>query len=240
MVELKNTKSFVLERNGEKDGFGERFGLEIPEGTLIFLEGEEGSGKSIFFQRFCYGFLTSGHSCTYISTQYSVKSFLRQTASVGYDTRNFLMSGKLFFISTEVTLAETKPRDTFLNGLISTKKIYDQSIIFIDSLSTLLNESLNKDNLMDLTNFINRIRGSGKNIFISANPNDWDESIHKKFQTICDLHFRVARESMPGIGLVYNVYLNKFSGARHRYEPSTCFAVQPGSGLAIETSGVAF
>ena len=240
MAEMKNTKSLVLVRNGEKDGFGERFGQEIPDGTLVFLEGEEGSGKSIFFQRFCYAFLTQGVTCTYISTQYSVKSFLRQTASVGYDTRNFLMSGKLFFISTEVTLAETKPRDTFLDALISTKKIYDQDVIFIDSLSTLLNESLKKDNLMELTNFINRLRGSGKIIFVSGNPHDWNDEIHKTFQMICDVHFRVARESMPGIGLVYNIYLNKFNGARHRYEPTTCFAVQPGSGLAIETSGVAF
>lgn len=240
MTELSNTKSLVLERNGEKDGFAERFGQEIPNGTLVFLEGKEGSGKSIFCQRFCYGFLSQGHSCTYISTQYSVKSFLRQTASVGYDMRNFLMSGKIFFISTEVTLAETKPRHTFLDGLCNTKKIYDQSVIFIDSLSTLLNESLSRDNLMDLTNFLNRIRGSGKIIIVSANPNDWSDDIHKTFQTLSDIHFRVARESMPGIGLVYNIYLNKFNGARHRYEASTCFAVQPGSGLAIETSGVAF
>ena len=57
MPDLKTSKSLVLERNGEKDGFAERFGLEIPNGSLIFFEGMEGSGKSIFFQRFCYAFL---------------------------------------------------------------------------------------------------------------------------------------------------------------------------------------
>jgi archaeal flagellar protein FlaH len=240
MTDLKTSKSLVLERNGEKDGFGERFGQEIPNGSLIFFEGQEGSGKSIFFQRFCYSFLVQNFSCTYISTQYSVKSFLRQTASVGYPVRKYIMSGNLFFISTEVTLAEPKPRHTFLDALISTKKIFDQSIIFIDSLSTLLNESLNRNNLVDLTSFLNRIKGSGKIIFVSANPNDWDKEIHKTFQMASDIHFRVAREQMPGIGLVYNVYLNKFNGAKYRYEATTCFAVQPGTGLTVETSGVAF
>ena len=38
-------KSLILERNGEKDGFGERFGRNIPTGSLIFLEGKEGTGK---------------------------------------------------------------------------------------------------------------------------------------------------------------------------------------------------
>ena len=240
MTDISKTKSLVLERNGEKDGFGERFGQEIPDGSLIFLEGKEGAGKSIFCQRFSYSFLLQGYSCTYISTQYSVKSYLRQTASVGYDIRKYLMGGKLFFISTEVTLAEPKPRRTFLDGLTTTKKIFDPDIIFIDSLSNLLNESLNKKNLIDLTSFFNRLRGSGKIIMITANPNDWEKEIHSTFQMNCDIHYRVAQENMPGIGLVYRFYIEKFNGARSRYEPSTTFKVQPGSGLTIETSGVAF
>jgi archaeal flagellar protein FlaH len=240
MSELKTMKSLVLERNGEKDGFAERFGLAIPDGSLIFLEGKEGSGKSIFCQRFCYGFLLQGHTCSYISTQYTVKSFLRQTASVGYDTRKFLMSGKLFFISTEVTLAETLPKNTFMEGLTTTKKIYDPDIVFVDSLSTLLRESLNRNNIVDLTSFFNRLKGSGKIIFVTANPNEWDKDIHSTFQMISDVHYRVSRESMPGIGLINNFYIEKFNGAAHRYDATTTFSVQPGAGLTIETSGVAF
>ena len=57
---------------------------------------------------------------------------------------------------------------------------------------------------------------------------------------ICDINFKVTRESMPGIGIVHNIYLEKFNGARHRFEPLTTFSVKPGTGLAIETSGVAF
>ena len=240
MNELRKTKSLVLERNGEKDGFAERFGQVIPDGSLVFLEGKTGAGKSIFCQRFGYGFLSQGYTCTYISTQYSVKNFLRQTASVGYDTRNFLMSGKLFFISTEVTLAEPKPKETYLDSLLTTKKIFDPEIIFIDSLSTLLSESLNEDNLMDLTSFINRLKGSGKTLIVTANPSDWSEEIHSTFQMISDIHYRVAQENMPGIGLVYQFYIEKFNGAQNKYEASTTFKVQPGSGLTIETSGVAF
>ncbi len=240
MADISKTKSLILERNGEKDGFAERFGQEIPDGSLIFLEGKEGAGKSIFCQRFSYSFLLQGYSCTYISTQYSVKSFLRQTASVGYDTRKYLMGGKLFFISTEVTLAEPKPKHTFLDALTTTKKLFDPEIIIIDSLSSLLNESLNKKNLIDLTSFFNRLKGSGKILMITANPNDWDKDIHSTFQMNCDIHYRVAQENMPGIGLVYRFYIEKFNGARSRYEPSTTFKVQPGSGLTIETSGVAF
>jgi archaeal flagellar protein FlaH len=235
-----SSKSIVLERKGEKDGFAQRFGKAIPDGSLVFIEGKEGTGKSIFCQRFCCSFLVNGHTCSYISTQFTIKSFLRQTASVGYDVRKHLMRGKLFFISTEVMLAETLPKETFLDGLTTTKKLFDPEIIVIDSLSTLLNKSLNMDNLVDLTSFFNRLTGSGKIIIVTGNPNEWPAEIHNAFKMICDINFKVTRESMPGIGIVHNIYLEKFNGARHRFEPLTTFSVKPGTGLAIETSGVAF
>ena len=233
-------KSIILERKGERDGFAQRFGKAIPDGSLVFIEGKEGAGKSIFCQRFCFSFLVNGHTCSYISTQYTIKSFLRQTASVGYSTRKHLMRGKLFFISTEVMLAETLPKETFLEGLTTTEKLFQPEIIVIDSLSTLLNKSLNMDNLADLTSFFNRLAGSGKIIIVTGNPNEWPAEIHNAFKMICDINFKVTRESMPGIGIVHNIYLEKFNGARHRFEPLTTFSVKPGTGLAIETSGVAF
>jgi flagellar protein FlaH len=233
-------KSLILERKGEKDGFAERFGKEIPDGSLIFIEGKEGTGKSIFCQRFCFSLLKNGSTCSYVSTQFTIKSFLRQTASVGYDMRKYLMTGKLFFISTEVMLAETKPKNTFLDRLITCKKIFDPEIIFIDSMSSLLIESLNENNLIDLTNFLNRLKGSRKILVVTANPNEWSNRINSSFQMFCDIHFKITRESLPGIGIVHNIYLEKYNGAKYKYEPLTTFSVRPGIGLTIETSGVAF
>ena len=54
---MVSAKSIVYERKGEKDGFAQRFGKEIPDGTLIFMEGKEGTGKSVFAQRFCASIL---------------------------------------------------------------------------------------------------------------------------------------------------------------------------------------
>ena len=233
-------KSIVLERKGEKDGFAQRFGQAIPDGSLVFMEGKEGTGKSVFCQRFCYSILKNGFTCSYVSTQYTIKSFLRQTASIGYDVRRYLMGGKLFFISTEVMLAETLPKETFLDGLLTCQKLFEPEVTFIDSISTLLNKSLNIDNLVDLTSFLNRLTGSGKIIIMTGNPNEWNEDIHNALKMVADVHFKITRESMPGIGVVHNIYLEKFNGARHRFEHLTTFSIKPGTGLAIETSGVAF
>ncbi len=237
---MPETKSLVLERKGEKDGLAERFGLEIPNGSLIFIEGKEGTGKSIFCQRFCASLLSNGFTCSYISTQFTIKKFLKQTASVGYDVRQYLMKSKFFFISTEVTLAETLPKNTYLDGLLTCRKVFDADAIFIDSLSTLLKESLSKDNLVELISFFNRLTGTGKIIFLTANPTEWLEEIHREFKLITDIHLRISRDHMPGIGMVHNIYVEKFNGARRKYEPMTTFSVRPGVGLTIESSSVAF
>ncbi|RLF35754.1 MAG: hypothetical protein DRN03_04700 [Thermoplasmata archaeon] len=237
---MRNYKSLVLERRGEKDGFDQRFGREIPDGSIMFIEGGAGSGKSILCQRLCYSFLKNGYTCSYVSTQFTVKSFLRQTASVGYDMKRYLMKGKLLFISTEVTLAETLPKETFFKGLITCKKLFEPDITFIDSLSTLLKDSLNKDNLVELTSFLNRLRGCGKIVILTANPEEWDGEIHRTFQTMADIHFVIKREPKPGLGIVHNIYIEKFNGARYKYEPVTTFSVRPGYGLTLETSSVAF
>ena len=150
------------------------------------------------------------------------------------------MEGKFFFISTEVTLAETKPTNTFLEGLMTARRLFEPDVVFIDSLSTLLKESLTKDNLVDLTSFFNRLTGSGKIIIFTANPNEWPDGIHNAFKMITDIHYKIAREAMPGVGIVHNVYVEKFNGAHKKYEPMTTFSVKPGTGLAIESSGVAF
>jgi len=229
-----------LERKGERDGFAVRFGGSFPDGSLVFLEGKESTGKSIFCMRFLKSILLNGHTCSYVSTQYTIKSFLRQTASVGYDVRNYLMQGKLFFISTEVMLAETLPKETYLDRLLTCKKIFEQDVVFIDSISTLLNKSLTVDKLIELSSFFNRLTGSGKIIVTTANPNEWSDEIHNSIKMNSDIFFKITRESMPGIGIVHNIYLEKFNGARKRFEPLTTFSVKPNTGLAIETSGVAF
>jgi len=237
---MEGAKSLILRRKGETDGFGERFGEEIPNGSLLFIEGKEGVGKSIFCQRFCASILENGYTASYVSTQFTIKHFLRQTASVGYDVRKFLMSGKFFFISTEVTLAETMPNTTYLEGLMTARKLFDPDVVFIDSLSTLLKASLTTSNFVDLTSFFNRLTGSGKIIIFTANPNEWDAEIHNRLKMITSIHYRIAREAMAGVGIVHNVYVEKFNGANKKYEPMTTFSVKPGTGLAIESSGVAF
>ena len=237
---MAKTKSLELDRDGMTDGFADKFGKEIPEGTIIFMEGTEGSGKSILCQRFCYSFLENGSTCSYLSTQFTVKSFIRQMSSIGYDVRKYLLKGKFFFLSTESILAESLPKATYLDKLFTCKKLFESEVIFIDSISTLLNESLTYNNLVDLLNFFNRWMGVGKILVLTANPNEWDAKIHQKFMLNSDMHFELNLANIPGIGVSHQIYLHKFNGALYRYSAATAFFVRPRVGMCIESTHVAF
>ena len=237
---MPKTKSMELVRDGITDGFAEKFGREISEGTTVFMEGTEGTGKSILCQRFCYSFLENGHTCSYLSTQFTVKSFIRQMSSLGYNVRKYLLKGQLFFISTKSILGENLPKETFLDKLFTCKKLFESEIIFIDSISTLLNESLNHENLGDLLNFFTRWMGVGKIIVLTANPNEWDQKNHQKFMLTSDMHFELALTNIPGVGVSHQIYLHKFTGAQYSYQHATAFFVKPKSGMCVESTHVAF
>lgn len=237
---MVKTMSMVLEKEGQTDGLAEKFGKEVPEGSLIFIEGTEGTGKSIICQRICYSFLKNGYTCSYLSTQFTVKNFVRQMASVSYNIKKFLLRGKLFYISTESILGETLPKEGFFEKLLDCKKLFDPEIIFIDSISTLLKESLNDTNMIDLFNFFNRWAGTGKIIVITANPNEWDPRIHQTFKLTSDVHFELALVNVPGVGQSNHIYVHKFNGARFKYQNSTAFSVRPGIGISLESTHVAF
>ena len=238
---MRKMKSMLLEKDGQTDGLGEKFGKELPEGTLVFVEGTEGTGKSILCQRLCYSFLANGYTCSYLSTQFTVKNFVRQMKSVSYDIKKHLLKGRLFFISTESILGETLDKTLFLDNLMEDcRKLFETEIIFIDSISTLLNESLNSNNVSDIFNFLNRLVGTGKIIVLTANPNEWDPKIHQMFMLTSDVHFELALINVPGIGLSNHINIHKFNGARFKYQNSTGFSVRPGIGVSLESTHVAF
>jgi flagellar protein FlaH len=233
-------KSMDLKRDGVSDGFAERFGMEIPEGTMVFIEGLEGSGKSILCQRLLIGFLKNRYTSSYLSTQFTVKSFVRQMSSLNYDIKKYLLKGDLFFISTECILAESLPKSTFLDKLYTCKRLFDSEIIFIDSISTLLNESLTIDNQVDLINFFNRWMGTGKILVLTANSKEWDTRIHQNFRLTSDMHFEISILDVPGLGETHQIHLHKFNGASYNYQTTTGFYVRPGVGMCIESTHVAF
>ena len=73
----------------------EKMGGGIPKGSLMLIEGQSASGKSVLAQQLTWGSLHDDHRVILYTTERSVSSQMRQMASLGLDALDFLLSRRL-------------------------------------------------------------------------------------------------------------------------------------------------
>ncbi len=82
-------------KTGVRD-IAEALGGGIHEGSLVLLEGESKTGKSVLCQHIAYGVLHSkGSPVAYYSTDYNSETLVAQMESMSLDTRHDLVTDRL-------------------------------------------------------------------------------------------------------------------------------------------------
>src|SRR3954465_10268249 len=75
------------------DEIDKKLGGGIPVGSLILVEGQSDSGKSVLVQQMIYGTLQGNFKATLFTSEDSVKSFLRQMQSLDKDVLDEMLLG---------------------------------------------------------------------------------------------------------------------------------------------------
>ncbi|MCH8108532.1 MAG: hypothetical protein IIB15_00240 [Chloroflexi bacterium] len=88
----KTKKAVVSTGNTEID---KKMGGGIPVGSMILIEGQSDSGKSVLTQQLIWGSLYDGIDAILYTTENTVKSFIRQMNSLSLDVTDFLLLGRL-------------------------------------------------------------------------------------------------------------------------------------------------
>jgi len=222
----------------EKDELGRSLGGGVPNSSIIVLQGEDGSGKSIVSQRIAYGLLRNGSSVSYVSTELDLPSFALQMRSVGYRIDEDILNDDLLFVPMFPFIGNSELSGDFLNRLLKTKEIFEKDVIIIDTLSFfILNDEINDQNIFKIIQFFKRLVNQDKTVIIALDPTN----INKRFLTIL-------KSVSDGI---LNVELKEFLGNLIRvvevlrYRRSTTvpttripFRVEPGIGIAIEVASL--
>ena len=68
----------------ETDSLADSLGLRLPNRSLIMLQGEVGSGKSLVSQRFVHGLLHNDVKVLVITTELTTRGWIEQMESIGY------------------------------------------------------------------------------------------------------------------------------------------------------------
>ena len=221
-----------------RDELDKKLGGGFPTGSLIVIDGEHGTGKSVLLQRIAYGLLENGHSVTFVSTQLTTRDFISQMYSLNFPILPYLASNKLLFISVYPLISDTKQGDFFFTKLMETKDLYNSDVLIIDTLSSIIKYNKDNQKVSDLVSFFKRITGTGKTIALSVNINDLSVDTLGVLRSSAHIYISTKQKTI-GDNIKQSIMVNKYLSAQEPYTTITNFRIVPKIGFIIEISSVA-
>ncbi|MCO6041332.1 ATPase domain-containing protein [Thermococcus alcaliphilus] len=219
------------------DELHRRLGGGIPSGSIILIEGDRGTGKSIFSQRLAYGFLRNDVSVSYVSTQLTTPEFINQMESLGYSVIPFLIKRKLLFVSLYPLLSSVSKREKFLPRFLSEERLWEKDVIIIDSLAPILPPKLNEDLLRQFTEHLKKLSALNKVIILTLSPNGIDPSTLSVLEEISTMLIRLQVKVFGG-DLKNSATIVKYNNAMGIFQKIIPFRVEPKAGFIVEIAAV--
>ncbi len=229
----KNTADY-LDISLERDELSRNLGGGLPRSSLILIEGEDGSGKSILAQRISYSLVKKDVSVTYISTELNTLTFAEQMASMDYDVTKEMLSGRLLFIPMFPLLGYTTLDPAFFDKLLTNKEVFRSEVIIIDTLSFLLiHNNLSYKESFNFISILKRFTSLGKTIIFCVDQTHLNETFLTLLRSVSDIYLSVAVNSFAG-QVVRVISVNRFKRPESAFVNKIPFKVEPGKGLTIE------
>lgn len=231
----------------DKDRVANSLGGGLPKRSIVLIEGESGSGKSVWLQRFTKGISEEGHTVTYVSEEENARSFVNQMASLSYDIQDSLVKQKVLFLNSRVSRTEeieTPIRDLFTSDIVRE----GSEIIMVDNFDELvLNDQEFQDAveegrgdriMQDLGNEFNELTNRGKTVVVAVDPTYMDDGIMRALSGLSTVHI-VLDENIVGGDVVKTAQVKQYKNMPGSVEDRIGFSVGSGRGLSIESRSIA-
>jgi flagellar protein FlaH len=207
----------------------------IPTPSLISIEGDYGSGKTVLVQQAIYAMLKNGLKVCLVSSEATVKEYLSMMESVKLDTSNYYLSGQFNIYPLHVEggrwsefLSSFFLRVTS-NFLELKKKHYD--VVIVDSLSVLTVETPPYEFLTFITRLKNLV-SDGKTVVITFHPEFLSEDSIMKLRASSDVYFILKNASISGID-VKILRIVKLWGVSGERKSAITLEINPQIGLRV-------
>ncbi len=236
----------------EEDRVANKLGGGFPKGSLMFVEGPDGGGKSVWSQRFTYGFAEQGYSVTYVSPELTTREFIDQMDSLSYNISTHLLKQNVLFLSadvdTEERLRENKDRRReLITELMNAKTMWEADIVILDSFDALLNHDPRFDEVVtdsegdtamqNFLTFLDKMLNKGKTVIILANPNAVDEGALRPLRSSSDIYTKIELNKV-GQEIRKSMDIMRYSNMQNIVDDTVSYSVQSGVGIVIETRTV--
>jgi len=207
----------------------------IPYPSLMSIEGEYGSGKTVFVQQIVHAMLKNGLRVLVMSSEATVKEYLSMMKSVKLDVYNYYLSGRLNIYPLHIEGGRWSEffSSFFLrvtaNFLQLKEKYYD--FVVIDSLSVLTVETPPYEFLTFITRMKNVV-SDGKAVVITFHPQFLSEQNIMKLRASSDVYLVLKNTSISGID-VKLLRIVKLWGVSGERKSSITLEINPQIGLRV-------
>ncbi|MCS7095815.1 MAG: hypothetical protein N3F10_07435 [Candidatus Bathyarchaeota archaeon] len=211
----------------------------VPHPSLISIEGEYGSGKTIFVQQVAASMLREGLRVYVISSEATVKEYLAMMRSVKLDVDSYYLSGRLNIYPLHIEGGRwTDFMSSFFLRVASTflelkKKSYDA--VIIDSLSVLTVNTPAPEFLTFVTRMKNLVSDE-KSVVTTFHPEFLSEDSIMKLRASSDVYFVLKNASVSGID-VKILRIVKLWGVSGERKSAITLEINPHVGLRVMPLG---
>ena len=209
-----------------------KLGGGIPAGSLTLLEGQSDSGKSVVAQQMIWGSLPDGASVVLYTTENTVKSFIRQMASLALDVLDFVLLGRLRIVEVSSGRSGLSAAEVLELLVISMRKDTGADMMVVDSLTTFVSHGVSDEAVAYFEDCREICSDYGKTIINISNSYAFDNSTLARLRSMCDAHLSLRVEEV-GDKLVKILEVSKIRGASKTTGNIITFDVEPNLGMRI-------
>ena len=215
------------------DEIDKKLGEGIPLGSLVLIEGENDTGKSVLCQQMVYGGLNQLYRIAYYSTENTIKSMLAQMDSLSLEISDFYAWGyfRIFPVHLEGVEWSSDQMKGALHLLASHIKNVRERIAVVDSL-TMFTTYSDEDNILEFLTSLKNLCDKGYTILITLHQHAFKEDTLVRIRSACDCHLFLRKEQLTDRYISVMEVL-KIRGARKSTGNIVSFEIQPGFGLKI-------
>lgn len=232
----------------ERDELASRLGGGIPEGALVVIEGEYGTGKSIVVERLLYGFLENQHSVSFVSTELTTLHFIEQMHSLDYRVEEHLLDRGLLFLPVYPVLGFRGDKVDLMDRLLNARRMYENDIICIDAFSSLVKSWMKAvpasavDNtvvsrLEDVLYLFKLLNARGKTVILTLQPGDIPEETASALKAAADVYITLNLDVVGGI-VSRSLFIRRFERAEKNVSDVINYRVDPKVGFVVEIKSV--
>lgn len=212
-----------------------RLGGGIPIPSLVMIEGDHGTGKSVIAQSVVYGALSQGLRVYYVTTESTVRDFILQTKRLNIDITDYFIRGKLNIFPLHLEGArwtkETATKMLPIIGRFAVATANNWDLFVVDSFSVLA-VFASVEGVMDVLTRFKEVVSSGKVILLTIHPSSLSESAMIRMRAVCDGYIRLRLVDFGG--RTFKVMeVVKFRGALGPVDSTIVFDIDPAFGIKI-------